>query len=577
MDNGPVTRDDDAPASVPAFNLEGQTAALARATDWAATPLGPVSRWSPALRAAVGICLASRFPMLVAWGPERVLIYNDAYLPVVGPDDHPAAFGSPGRGSSGDAWAVLEPMLDVVKATGVATCAEDVRLPLKRNGAIEEAYFAFSCSAVHGEHREVAGVFVAVTDGTARVLAARQVSQAIARERAAAGALAREQAVLAEVIELAPAGICLWWGDEHRFRLVNRRYQELVGVQDPVGRRLVDVLPDVAPIALPALDAVRSSGLPESYEDLPLPFGGDESVDGDRYYSFDLSAVPDEDGGPGGVLGVTVETTDAVRRRGRLEAELLSERRIAETLQRALLPPRLPELPGARLAARYEAAGERFQVGGDFYDAFENADGTWTLIVGDVQGKGPRAAAVTAMARYTVRAEAAHGGQPGRLVAMLNRELCRRRRSPDAAFCTLACATLQFSDSGARMRIAVAGHPAPLVLRAGRGPSVLGATGPLVGVIEDATFNEVSLPLTPGDAVVFYTDGLTEARAPHRVLEPIDLAASLALSSGRSADQLVSRLAAELPDSEQLRDDYAILALSMDPRAAPADVSGPSR
>jgi PAS domain-containing protein len=709
VQNEAVKPQESVAGEIPAFVLPGETPALARATDWAATPLGPVDGWPASLRTAVGVCLASRFPMLVAWGEELTSIYNDGYLPILGREKHPGTFAAPAEAVWAEIWPVIGPMIDSVRRSGLATWSEDLPLRIARHGILEEAYFTFSYSPVHDERGDVAGIFVAAMETTAQVLAARRLStlstlardgdvptglgavgvcveamraletnredlplvalylagagterlvacapaspegdvfppeldpanppwrvtgetgtalpgaldvelpgsrpgimlplpgpagtraghlvagisahrrldeeycgfmatvaqrigseiggaDAMVRERGAAEALRREQSVLAEVVARAPAGICLWWGPDHRYRLMNEHYRRMVPVGDAVGHRLVDVLPDVAPIAVPALDAVRATGRPQSYEDLPLPLSGNEALNGQRFYSFGLSAIPEEDGSPGGVLGVTVETTDAVRRRGELEEQLLGEQRIAETLQRALLPPRLPHLPGVRLAARYEAAGERFQVGGDFYDAFENVDGTWTLIVGDVQGKGPRAAALTAMARYTIRAEAAHGAGPARLIAMLNAEMCRHQ-GREAEFCTMVCATLSLQAGAARMAVAVAGHPAPVVLERAGGTRALESTGPLIGILAHAAWDELEVELAQGDAVVFYTDGLTEARAPEVILEPEDLARSLADSVGRSADQLVSRLAAELPASQQLRDDYAILALSLD-------------
>src|SRR4051794_13592278 len=155
-------------------------------------------------------------------------------------------------------------------------------------------------------------------------------------------------------------------------------------------------------------------------------------------------------------------------------ARLYQERtRTAQTLQRALLPPHLPQIAGLELAAGYRAAGEGNEVGGDFYDVFQQGDGSWALVVGDVCGKGPQAAAVTALARYTLRAHAVAGLRPSYMLARLNDALLRQR-SP--GFVTVALARLELRPEGATLELATAGHPLPIVARAG-GARPLGEVG----------------------------------------------------------------------------------------------------
>ena len=148
-------------------------------------------------------------------------------------------------------------------------------------------------------------------------------------------------------------------------------------------------------------------------------------------------------------------------------ARLYGERAyIARTLQESLLPAELPEIPGLETAARFRATGEGNEVGGDFYDLFESGGRGWTVVIGDVCGKGPDAAAVTALARYTLRAAAMRERLPSRSLALLNEALLRQRG--DRRFCTVAYAYLETLDSGARVGFASGGHPLPLVLRARR-------------------------------------------------------------------------------------------------------------
>ena len=139
------------------------------------------------------------------------------------------------------------------------------------------------------------------------------------------------------------------------------------------------------------------------------------------------------------VEGIAAQSAIAIE-----NARLYQERtRTAQTLQRALLPPHLPQIAGLALAARYRAAGEGNEVGGDFYDVFQQGDGSWVLVVGDVCGKGPQAAAVTALARYTLRAHAVAGLRPSYMLARLNDQLLRQHAP---GFVTVALARLDLHD-----------------------------------------------------------------------------------------------------------------------------------
>ena len=141
------------------------------------------------------------------------------------------------------------------------------------------------------------------------------------------------------------------------------------------------------------------------------------------------------------------------------------ERHIAQVLQRSLLPPALPDHPALSSAVRFIAAGEGIEVGGDFYDFFPARPGSVAALIGDVCGKGPEAASVTALARHTLRAAAVYESRPSEVLQLLHKAL-RAARS-DGRFCTVAYADLEPQEDGARMVLACGGHPLPLVLRAG--------------------------------------------------------------------------------------------------------------
>jgi signal transduction histidine kinase/DNA-binding response OmpR family regulator len=156
------------------FGGPGRTRAALRAKDWAATPLGPVAAWSDDLCAAIRTVLPSRIPMLLWWGPHLVQIFNDAYTPVLG-DKYPAAIGQPGARCWAEVWDELGPMADSVLSGGGATYAEEQLLFLRRHGYLEETYWTFSYSPVLGADDAVAGIFVATTDVTERVLSDRRM------------------------------------------------------------------------------------------------------------------------------------------------------------------------------------------------------------------------------------------------------------------------------------------------------------------------------------------------------------------------------------------------------------------
>ena len=159
------------------FGVPGsELSALVAAGNWAAGPLGDPQEWPQSLRTAVGICLSSRFPILLWWGPELVMIYNDAYRPMLGQSKHPRALGAPGREVWGEIWDVIGPMLEQVMAGGGATWSADERLVVDRNGYLEECFFTFSYSPITDESGGVGGVFCAVTETTERVLGERRLT-----------------------------------------------------------------------------------------------------------------------------------------------------------------------------------------------------------------------------------------------------------------------------------------------------------------------------------------------------------------------------------------------------------------
>ncbi|MDQ4127631.1 MAG: PAS domain S-box protein [Actinomycetota bacterium] len=185
---------------------------------------------------------------------------------------------------------------------------------------------------------------------------------------------------------------------------------------------------------------------------------------------------------------------------------------IARVLQRSLLPPHLPEIPGVEVGAEYLPVGEANEVGGDFYDLIETVEDGWVCVIGDARGKGAEAAAVTALVRYTIRAVTLNDDRPSEVLAALNEAMLQQL--PEDRFCTVACVRLEPEDGSVGVDVSRAGHPPPLVVRADGSVEEVGCSGKVLGVFPDAELQDTPLRLMPGEALVLYTDGVTEARSP---------------------------------------------------------------
>jgi PAS domain S-box-containing protein len=247
-------------------------------------------------------------------------------------------------------------------------------------------------------------------------------------------------------------------------------------------------------------------------------------------------------------------------------ARLYTERtRIAHTLQVRLLPERLPEIPGAVLAARYRAAGELNEVGGDFYDVFARSEGEWAAVVGDVSGKGAEAAAATALARYTLRAVALVDASPSEALRRLNVTMLADGGSQ---FATVVLAYLSAAPGGGMaVRLALGGHPPPLILRADGSVDEVGEFGSLLGIVPEARLVDCSATIAPGDVMLLYTDGVTEAGPRDRPVGQQGLGELLTGMRGHAPQAIVDAVERAVVGAQEgePRDDIALLALSVAP------------
>ncbi len=252
-------------------------------------------------------------------------------------------------------------------------------------------------------------------------------------------------------------------------------------------------------------------------------------------------------------------------------------RHIARTLQASLLPQALPAIPGVQMAGRYRAAAADQEVGGDFYDAFPIGDDRWGIAIGDVCGKGPEAAALTALARYTIRAL---GDQaPAQVLSALNDAVLREREETSHRFLTAVFAVARARGGMLHLELAAAGHPPPVVLRRDGSVEHLALGGPLAGVIEHLEYSPAHCVLGPGDTMVLYTDGLTDARAPAHILTDSDVLQLVARGRGMDAAGLAAFLEQGATGGAPPRDDIALLVVALDENqtaaGAPARRSGP--
>lgn len=249
-------------------------------------------------------------------------------------------------------------------------------------------------------------------------------------------------------------------------------------------------------------------------------------------------------------------------------ARLFAERTmVARILQQALLPPSLPEIPGMQVSARYRTGESNLDVGGDFYDVFMQPDGSWSFVVGDVTGKGSVAAAITGLVRHTVRAVSEVGSPPSEVLRRTNHAMMGQ--VDDSRFCTAALFHVRVSPGLVSVRLASGGHPPPFLLRLDGEVRPLECMGTMLGVVPDPDFDDLDVAMGPGDVIVLYTDGVTEARRGDEEFGEDGIAEVLRTCVGRSAGTIADRLARAVhtfADDPAAADDTAVLVL----RVAPA-------
>ncbi len=341
------------------------------------------------------------------------------------------------------------------------------------------------------------------------------------------------------------------------------------GRGDVVGRYATDLLPSVAELL------ARHVAGEETRAAATVPArGGADEVD----LAVSLTSLTDSSGAETGRLVVLSDVGEQMATQRRLRDLLEEQTRLAGILQTSLRPAALPAVPGLVMAARSLPGDKGGSVGGDFYDVHPATGGDWAFVLGDVSGKGVQAAVVTSMARYTVRTLSAQGWTPPQVLQQLNQVLLE----PDdpERFCTVVYGRATplpgfAGPEGMRLRIALGGHPPPLIRRRDGGIAVLGDGGTALGLLPSVQIGEQVVDLAPGDLLLAYTDGVTEARQGSEQFGEERLGAVLTASVAAIARGGLAPDAAEMVEAVAAgvigavtdfacdRDDVAVLVLAV--------------
>ncbi len=518
--------------------------ALVAAHDWSSTPLGDPDTWPLSLRIVVGVCLTSRFPMLVVWGPELTKIYNDGYRLLLGSEKHPRALGAPAREIWPEIWDTIGPMFDEVMA-GDSTFDEHQLLEMHRNGFLEECYFTYSYSPIAGDDGTPGGVLDVVSETTEQVVNARRLQCLGTLVGNLVSATQITHVCTQAVAALTECGddvhsveVHLSAGDRLVRVATNRR-----GAADGVSEETLErVLADGALVILDDTwvpdQPVRRVAVPTGGADV----GGVLVAELNPKRPFD-QGYRDFVELVAGNIGAALE--NAYRR----SVELGEQRVINDALQSAMLQP-ASDLP--TVAARYLPATGSLSVGGDWYDVISLEDGRRALVVGDCVGHGLAAATVMGQLRSASRALLLEGRSPAEVLEAMD----RFASSVDGAICTtMICSVLDLDER--TITYAIAGHPPPLVVgESGSRWLHDGRCAPLA--VSGANRGQATASLAPDDVLVLYTDGLVERRDDDIDAGLTRLREAAERRRHQTVEELADGLLAELLDPTG-RDDVALV------------------
>jgi serine phosphatase RsbU (regulator of sigma subunit) len=504
------------------FAGAGALRPLYDATDWSATPLGPVEGWSATLRAALSVVNGTRFPATLLWGPEHVLLYNEPYAEMIR-DKHPEALGRTCAAVFPEAMDALTPLFDEVDAGG-STWSQDVLLPLARAGFEEDCWFTWSYSPVRGADGLIEGVLDIAVETTPLVLARRR-SELVAR---LVGGL---QDAVDDADVLLRTGMVMA-GCEDLLEV------EVVAGPAPAPGLTLDPVPDRELGTRCRVELVQRHPRAEARH---LAARVSPRLPLDTPYAEFVAAVA-------AAIGSAFDSVAAAA----------SERAISEALQHSLLTPPVSG-PGLDVAVRYRPASQLARVGGDWYDCYPLPDGAVAVMVGDVAGHDQAAAATMGQLRNLARgvAYSADVWTPAQVLEDLDLAMTGLGMEEVA---TAVIGVLQDrGEQGHLLHWASAGHPPPVVVGADGQVRLLDEPAELLlGVAPEIARREHEALLGRGDLLLLYTDGLVERRGADLDAGLDWLLGTVRAHAGAGPEELCDVLMAE---ARNLDDDLVLLAV----------------
>lgn len=465
-----------------------------RAVDWASTSWGPPEDWAPGLRSAVEICMSTRFPVLVTWGPDLLMLYNDGYRAMLGSDKQVGATGKPVSQVWSEIWTDISPLFDTVLSTGTPVYQEDIALRINRSGYDEDAWFTFCYSALRDPDGQVQGVLDISSETTDQVVARRRlslVSTLSTRLHATTGDVDALGRVVADVLGRAE--------DLQAVELSLFVDEQLI----PLARANARDVPLLDPSSVPEM--VRSHR-PQVVGDtfvMPLTGSAADPVVGVLALRASSGRAPDarqidfmE------LIGVTVASALSTSVKHMTEVGEL--RHVSRTLQESMLPTLTAS---SDAVARYLPATGSLAVGGDWYDSVDQDTKRVALVVGDCVGHGLAAAAVMAQLRTASRTLLIEGHGPAQMLTALDRFA---GEVPGAECATVVCSTLDVVTG--ELVYASAGHLPALVVGP-RGHRWLdGGRGIPLAVLRTSARDDATDVLGADEVLLVFTDGLVERR-----------------------------------------------------------------
>lgn len=544
---------------------------------WETTPLGAIDTWGESLRQAARMCFSTKFPMMIAWGPELTMIYNDAYREMLGTHKRLDALGAPLAQVWAEVWDSIAPIVTEVMTTRLPMWSTDAPMLINRSGFEEETFFTFSYSPLVDDWGEVVGVLDISTETTAHVVTQRRLAlidtlhsslQDPTRSRVELAATCAQ--LLSSGPDIGRCAVALRTGNTVILEVLGDQglAASIPGevVDQVMSTRSPAVVSSVVIAPLTSTDSGVADGVLIAEAGPTRPF--DASLR--SFVMLGATTIS------GALRAATIQQVqmDYLDARARvLELEAANARAASIALQNSLLTDP-PEPDHLHVVVRYQPAARELQIGGDWYDAFLTGDGATTLVVGDVTGHDHHAAAAMGQLRGLIRAIAYDSGQPPARVLERTDAAITGLNLPRETTATAIVARIEQSPSehsrGLRtLRWSNAAHLYPILIRADGTIEVLKHTNDIpLGIMHTTHRVEHERHLHPGDTLFFYTDGLIERRSVPMSQSTASLLDALAGAHERTLDELADYVLQTLAPG-QVEDDIALVLVRPFPEDEP--------